>query len=178
MSSSTQTPSPEQVREVCKALATCLGEEFEYAIVGGAACQLLGYPDATEDVEFVVPQGADVEARKRLAADKDHFTVDPPTQYIYYRLVSPEIRVRIISPPEIFMETFDATMATHTLSVDDCSVKILYPTFILNAKCRHTPERESDDMTQTDLESIAFLLKWLAYNIVRPSTPDTSQGTC
>lgn len=56
MSTPPKEPEPEQIHAACKALAARFDRSMAYAVLGGAACQLLGSTRATEDVDFVVPQ--------------------------------------------------------------------------------------------------------------------------
>lgn len=80
MSSSTAIPSQQQIQQACVALASFLGDK-KYAIVGGAALQLLGSSRTTEDVDFVVPKDAVADSRTLLAAAAGHSTVDPRTRH-------------------------------------------------------------------------------------------------
>lgn len=105
MSSSATQPQPQQIRDACAALAAFLADK-KYAIVGGAALQLLGSPRLTEDVDFVVPKDAVPAARALLAAAGGHFSVDPRTRHTHYR-TSPPVEIEILSPPSLFKENFD-----------------------------------------------------------------------
>lgn len=55
--SSKEKPNPQAIRAACEALGTLLTSEVKYAVLGGAACQLLGSGRVTEDVDFVVTKG-------------------------------------------------------------------------------------------------------------------------
>jgi hypothetical protein len=61
-------PDSDDIRRACKALAALLQDKVKYAIVGGAACQLLGSDRATDNVDIVVPPGKVVSARQLIAA--------------------------------------------------------------------------------------------------------------
>lgn len=169
-------PNPQDVRRACAALAACLGKNVKYAVVGGAACQLLGSTRETEDVDFVVPQGQVAGARAIVAADKDRFTVEPRTRHTYYKS-SPQVEIEIISPPGTFKETFDANTSTFTINVDGYPVEILHPLYILNAKCRSILGRANYDKKSSDAIDIQFLLWWLATNQIFPTAQYVPNAT-
>lgn len=160
--------NPQDVHEACAALGACLGKNVKYAVVGGAACQLLGSTRETEDVDFVVPQGQVAAARALIGGDKERFTVEPRTLHTYYKSTS-QLRIEIISPPGTFKESFDADTSTYTINVDGCNVEVLHPLSILNAKCRSILERASDEKKKSDAYDIGFLLWWLAENKIFPT---------
>ncbi|KAK3305115.1 uncharacterized protein B0T15DRAFT_188878 [Chaetomium strumarium] len=91
MDSSTATspyPPPGQVTAAARAVALSLGEELHYAIVGGAACLMLGSARLTADVDFVVPKGRTKNARRLLRNQPDRFTVESRANHTYYRTQS------------------------------------------------------------------------------------------
>ncbi|CCX05080.1 Similar to hypothetical protein ASPNIDRAFT_45694 [Aspergillus niger ATCC 1015]; acc. no. EHA21063 [Pyronema omphalodes CBS 100304] len=130
-----------------------------YAVVGGAACNLLGSTRATEDVDFVVPRGATAEARSLLRKTPG-FTVEPRTNHTYYQSsTSPiPVQIEILTPPMLFKEEFDST--TPVISVS--GVNVLKPTFLLNAKCRSVLSRGTEEKKRTDTHDILFLLRYIA----------------
>jgi hypothetical protein len=131
-----------------------------YAIVGGAACLLLGSDRATSDVDFVVPKGRIRDARLLLKAQSDHFSVQARTNHTVY-LSNPTIEIQIISPPALFKEPSDE--ATETFEVLD-GIHVLKPALILNAKCRSILGRAGEDKKMSDSQDIKFLLSWCAEN--------------
>ncbi|KAF2462937.1 uncharacterized protein BDR25DRAFT_385324 [Lindgomyces ingoldianus] len=156
-------------------LAAFLGNN-KYAIVGGAAVKLLGSTRTTEDVDFVVPQGAVAAARTILAAAPAHFIVDPRTRHTHYR-TSPPVEIEIVSPPALFRETFNADTPTHTITIGSASIKILSPVLILNSKCRSILGRPTEAKKVSDAADIKFLLRWLATNNAFPTAQDVPNAT-
>lgn len=92
-SSSQLKPSPKEIRAASEALGALLTSRVKYAVLGGAACQLLGSGRVTEDVDFVVPKGEVKSARKLLAAEPAQFIVDKRTLHTYYR-TQPQVCLR------------------------------------------------------------------------------------
>jgi hypothetical protein len=161
-------PDPGDIRGACKALATLLKDKAKYALVGGAACQLLGSDRATEDVDFVVPPGKVVSARQLIAADKSSFSVEPRTRHTHYKS-DPQVEIEILSPPGTFREEFKEDTSTYTLDIEGISIEVLHPIQILNAKCQSILGRAGSGKKQTDSEDITFLLKWLAGQGITPT---------
>lgn len=139
-------------------------ETDTYAIVGGAACVLLGCDRTTSDVDIVVPKGATPDARARFRAS-DKFIVEPGTAHTYYNAATTPFEIEILAPPGLFKEDFDAATPVVELS----GVKILKPALIFNAKCGSILNRASEDKKFTDFSDIVFLLEYFA-----ESTPPTA----
>jgi hypothetical protein len=151
-------PSTHHVTAAAQAVARALSDgEVKYAVVGGAACLLLGSNRATTDVDFVVPKGRIRDARFLLKARTELFVVEPRTKHTVY-LSKPPIEIQIIAPPALFREPFDES--TETVEVN--GVQILKPTLILNAKCRSILGRAGEDKKTSDAQDIKFLLHWCA----------------
>lgn len=175
MSSSATIPSPQQIRDACVALAAILADK-KYAVVGGAALQLLGSTRLTEDVDFVVPKDAVAPARALLAAAGAYFSVDPRTRHTHYR-TTPAVEIEILSPPTLFKENFDQYTPTHSITIGGRSITILKPALILNAKCRSILGRSNELKKKNDATDIKFLLWWLATNNAFPSAQEVPNAT-
>nr|POE99493.1 hypothetical protein CFP56_52883 [Quercus suber] len=172
---SRQELQPEQILEACASVGRNLGD-IKYAIVGGAACLVLGSTRSTEDVDFVVLKGEISNARKLLSADKDSFTVDSRTLHTYHKS-SPPVQIEILAPPGTFREKFDQDTPTLTVEIGSSSVIILHPTLILNAKCRSVLGRASDAKKRSDASDIKFLLRYLVRTGIIPSSQDLSNAS-
>ncbi|KAK3291468.1 uncharacterized protein B0H64DRAFT_246302 [Chaetomium fimeti] len=160
-------PSVDHIIAAAKAVAHALKDgSVKYAIVGGAACLLLGSDRATSDVDFVVPKGSIRDARLLLKAQSDHFSVEARTNHTVY-LSDPTIEIQIISPPALFKEPFDES--TETIEILG-GIHVLKPTLILNAKCRSILGRAGEDKKMSDSQDIKFLLHWCAENGLDPRT--------
>nr|POE62243.1 hypothetical protein CFP56_70630 [Quercus suber] len=158
----------ERVQKACAHVALALGQT-KYALVGGAACQILGSPRVTEDIDFVVPKGSVNSARRLLAAAKNEFTVEPRTLHTFYK-TSPPVEIEILSPPGTFKEDFDQDTSTVAVRIEGASVHVLNPVLILNAKCRSVLGRASEEKKLTDASDIQFLLEYLAKAGTFPSS--------
>lgn len=146
------------VRNATHAVGAAL-RQTKYAVIGGAACMLLGSPRITQDVDFVVPTGQTRTARQELR-NAGVFTIQPGTLHTFYQ----GVEIEILAPPALFKEPYDAE--TPTMGVQD--VRILKPTLILNAKCRSILGRASESKKGTDAEDILFLLQWFVGNPQHP----------
>jgi len=99
-------PSVQQVRAAARAIGSCLAGR-KYAIVGGAACAVLGSTRETRDVDFVVPQGNTRQTKMLLKNDPhDDFHVAKGTFYTTYK-TTPPVDIEILTPPALFQESFD-----------------------------------------------------------------------
>jgi hypothetical protein len=163
-------PSPGQIREAARAISHYLGDQV-YAIVGGAACSLLGSSRETEDVDIVVPQGATRDARRKLKNEPTYFDVDNRTLHTYYKS-DPRVEVEIITPPSLFREGFDNN--TPVVLVD--GVKVLKPSLILNAKCNSILGRASKEKKDTDAFDITFCLRWCANHNAFPTAAEVPRA--
>ncbi|TVY15843.1 hypothetical protein LARI1_G005766 [Lachnellula arida] len=164
-------PSPEQIREAAEAIRHSLGNQV-YAIVGGAACSLLGSTRETEDVDFVVPQGATRDARRMLKNQPQHFDVENRTLHTYYK-ADPRVEIEIIAPPSLFQENFDNNTSVVLVN----GVKVLKPSLILNAKCNSITGRASEGKKKTDAEDIKFCLWWCANNNAFPTAAEVPRAS-
>ncbi|EEP77344.1 predicted protein [Uncinocarpus reesii 1704] len=145
------------VRDATHAVGAAL-RQTKYAVIGGAACMLLGSPRITQ-VDFVVPTGRMGAARQELR-NAGVFTIQSGTLHTYYQGVA----IEILEPPALFKERYDAE--TPTMEVEH--VRILKPALILNAKCRSILGRASEGKKGTDAEDILFLLQWFVDNPQHP----------
>ncbi|KAN0106648.1 hypothetical protein V8E51_009524 [Hyaloscypha variabilis] len=164
-------PSPEQIREAAVAINYYLGDQV-YAIVGGAACSLLGSTRETEDIDIVVPQGATRDARQRLRNEPTYFDVDNRTLHTYYRS-DPRVEVEILTPPSLFRERFDNNTPVVLIN----GVKVLKPSLILNAKCNSILGRASEEKKTTDATDIKFCLWWCASNNAFPTATEVPRAS-
>lgn len=171
VASSSQVPTREQVRAAAIAIGSALGGN-DYALVGGAACSLLGSTRATEDVDFVVPKDGTKNARKLLRQQNTYFNVDKKTLHTWYKSIPP-VEVEIVTPPALFKETFDASTPIITVG----GVKVLKPALILNAKCRSILERANDRKKRNDAVDIQFLLRWCAQNGASPTSEEVPNAS-
>lgn len=146
------TPSPSEVLSASKAIGQAL-QGSTYAIVGGAACQLLGSTRITEDVDFVVPQGKTRDARTSLR-DSGQFQIEARTLHTRHQSVG----IEILAPPAMFKERFDADTPVQLIH----GIKVLQTPQLLNAKCRSVTGRATNDKKQTDAADIIFLIDHLA----------------
>ncbi|KAN0095131.1 hypothetical protein V8E51_015842 [Hyaloscypha variabilis] len=146
----------EAVRTAAEAVGKILGDTT-YAIVGGAACALLGSPRTTTDIDIVVPRGQTVETRK-LFRDQEGFVVEKGTLHTYFRS-EPRVDIEILTPPILFREGFDSS--TPTIMVG--SAKVLKPALLLNAKC-HSILGRGEEKTRSDAHDIDFILRWCHEN--------------
>lgn len=103
-------------------------------------------------------KGETKTARDKLAAQRTHFSVDPKTRHTTY-LSSPAVQIEILTPPLLFREKFDETTPTEMVG---CGIKVLKPTFLLNAKCRSILGRATETRKASDAGDIKFLLAWVA----------------
>lgn len=113
-----------------------------------------------------------------LTAAKDQFTVDPRTRHTYFK-TSPPVEIEVLSPPNLFPETFNKNTPTHVVTVGRQSTRILKPALILNTKCRSILGRPTDKMKFTYATDIKFLLWWMGKNNAIPlarEVPNSSKG--
>lgn len=157
--SSNYGASHELIKSASAAVASAMGTDC-YALIGGAACSMLGSRRITMDVDFVVPQGHTVPARNKL---RNHpgFEVERRTNHTkYVQHGSGSIQIEILTPPGLFKSQFSAS--TPCVLVDN--VRILKPTLILDAKCNSILGRGQDSKKLTDAEDIKFLLTYIAFH--------------
>ncbi|KAK4135745.1 hypothetical protein BT67DRAFT_259400 [Trichocladium antarcticum] len=171
-SSTSEYPSPDQVVAAAQAVAFSLGSEQLYALVGGAACLMLGSSRLTTDVDFVVPKGRTKDARQLLRSQKGYFTVESRTNHTNYRSMPP-VEIEILTPPALFKEPFDEI--TETIQVN--GTRVLKPTLILNAKCRSILGRANKEKKDTDAHDIKFLLHWCVENVLYPTNSEVPNAT-
>jgi len=164
-------PTLAQIRAAAQALGHILKDDT-YAVVGGAACAVLGSGRETTDVDFVVPQGATATMRKVLKDQPKYFDVDGRTLHTYYKS-TPPVEIEIVAPPALFKERFDAS--TPTIVVE--GVKILKPALILNAKCRSVLGRATAEKKYNDAQDIQYLLYWCAKMETRPTAEEVPNAT-
>lgn len=144
----------------------------KYAVVGGAACALLGSTRGTEGVDFVVSKGNTSAAKQLLKNQTAQFEVEKRTLYTHYK-GHPPIEIEILAPPGLSKEAFDESTPT----VDIQGVQILSPPLILNAKCQSILGRATEEKKKTDAQDIVFLLGWLAQMQTRPTPQEVPNAS-
>jgi hypothetical protein len=137
-------------------VAAAMGND-PYAIVGGAACTLLGSPRVTQDVDFVVPRGRTPAARNKLRSNPA-FEVEPRTNHTSYIRGGSKVEIEILAPPGIFKGQFDDSTPCMMIN----NIRVLQPTLILDAKCRSILGRATEGKKRTDATDISFLLDYIA----------------
>lgn len=173
VSTATSYPSTHAVVAAAAAVAQALKDsDVKYAVVGGAACLLLGSHRVTADVDFVVPTGRMRDSRLLLKAQTALFAVDSRTNNTRY-LGEPPVDIQMLAPPGLFREPFDVSTPTIEIS----GIQILKPTSILNSKCRAIVDRTGQGKKTTDAHDIKFLLHWCAENVVYPSALQVPNAT-
>lgn len=155
----------QQTHAACAAIAAAFGPAVPYAIVGGAACVLLGSQRSTIDVDVVVPQGHTPTARS-LLANSLVFRVERRTRHTFFVSEQGEMPIEILAPPRMFMLPFSAEMPTTTVNIGGQDVRVLDPTTLLNGKLLSLRERSTDAKRMDDREDVLFLLSWLAEHSV------------
>ncbi len=164
-------PSPKQTLEAAEAVALAMTDKH-YAVVGGAACSVLGSVRQTSDVDFVVLQGDTKAARALLKAQDRSFEVEKGTNHTYYKS-SPRVEIEILTPPALFKQPF--TSSTPTINVD--KIRVLKPTLLLDAKCGTIFSRSSEEKRRTDATDIKFLLRWCTTNRMHPTAEELPNVT-
>lgn len=158
-----QIPPRRFILAAAQAVALSFGSTH-YAVVGGAACLLLGSLRTTVDIDVVVLRGETKVARDKLAAQATHFVVDPKTRHTTYT-TQPAVEIEILTPPLLFSEEFEENTPIITVH----GVKILKPTLILNSKCGSILSRSGGEKKLTDAVDIRFLLQWCAQKAMWPT---------
>lgn len=156
--SSSNLHSPAEIRAAAMAVGNAMARCEKYALVGGSACVVLGSTRATQDVDFVVPQGGTTSARQLLRASSD-FEVEARTNRTTYKAQRP-VWIEILTPPLLFREPFD--QETEVITIDGTNV--LKPALLLNAKCGSITGRPTEEKRRTDFQDINFLLNFCAQN--------------
>jgi hypothetical protein len=163
-------PTPEQVRAAAQAIGFSLGSQV-YAVVGGAACSLLGSSRVTDDVDIIVLQGATKETRQNLKDQTAYFDVENRTLHTYYKS-NPPVGVEILAPPSLFKENFSSS--TPVVVID--GTKVLKPALISNSKCYSIIGRASESRKRTDALDIQFCLGWYAQNNAFPTAAEVPRA--
>lgn len=146
--------SREAVQAAAGAIAHAVGTR-PYAIVGGAACLLLGGTRQTEDVDMVVPRNTVVEYRTLLrSSDAARLGFKTGTQQPRHTYHGPEnVLVELLSPPGMFKGHFDEKTPTVTVR----GIRVLHPLILLDTKCGALISR-AENKRFTDAQDIIFLL--------------------
>jgi len=164
-------PNPEILAAGC-AISTTL-KETPYALVGSAACLLLGSPLQTNAIDIVVPRGLTISTRNLLKNNPDAFEVDSRTRHTYFKSEH-EIDINIVTPPGLFRGTFDED----TKTIEMGGVRILHPALLLDELCGGIMGRPTEEWAKIDAENILFLLGWLGEDsgeIQRSDVPNANR---
>jgi hypothetical protein len=148
--------SPLSNPEAVRAAAQEIGKIFQnrtYAIVGAAACVVLGSTRMTNDIDIVVPKGETLEVR-RLFRNQEGFVVEKGTLHTYFQS-NPRVQIKLLTPPLLYMEDFDASTPTVLIG----SARVLMPALLLNTIFHFILEKEEEEMRRDALD-IRFLLRW------------------
>ena len=170
-SATAEGPGIENVKEAAQAVGSALPNSTTYALIGGAALNLLGSSRVTKDVDIVVLQGKTTETKQKLLMQAPaSFTIDRRTRYLRYTRSNLPVDIEILTPPALFQEEFDE--ATPTVAIGGGTTKILHPALLLNAKCRSILARSTQEQRSSDSQDIKFLLRWF---VQAQSFPTASQ---
>lgn len=162
--------APRDVRKAAQAVAVTLGPDTKFAVVGGAACALLGSNRVTTDVDIVVPPGRTVNARRKLA-ESSEFHVDKRTRHTTH--IETGVDIEILTPPSLFRGSFDES--SETFVVD--GVPVLPPLDLLNAKMVSILGRADDAKKDSDASDIRFLLAYCVENKLHITTSTVPAAT-
>lgn len=146
-----EAPSVEDILAAADAIGHYL-KDRPYAIVGGAACALLGSGRITKDVDLVVPRGETKDTGNILKNQTTHFDVGKKTLHTYYKS-DPRVEIEILTPPSLFREPFDASTPVITVG----NANVLKPTLLLNAKCNSILTKSTKEKKYTDATDIQFV---------------------
>lgn len=173
MSSHSTLASRGAVQAAASAVANAVGNR-PYAIVGGAACLLLGSVRQTEDVDLVVPKNTVVEYRKLFRTpDATRLGFKTGTQQPRHTFHGQEnVLIELLSPPGMFKTHFDAN--TPTVLVN--GIRVLHPLFLLDAKCGALISR-SEQKRFTDAQDIIFLLGYCVAHGLKITTRDVPNAS-
>ncbi|KAH9923747.1 uncharacterized protein BXZ73DRAFT_103796 [Epithele typhae] len=154
------TFSVSTIKTVARDVALALSDQQTYAVVGSAACILLGREASTSDFSIVVPRGGTLDARSLLKAAPP-FAVAPLTRHTAHAQTG--LAVDILAPPMMFPGAFNAETTVVELDFEERArgtVRVLHPLLLLNATCSMLPRRAAQEQMARDAEDVAFLLEW------------------
>jgi hypothetical protein len=149
----------EDIAEAAHALASAISDTVQYAIVGGAACALLGSHRQTEDIDIVVPKGWTIRARSALR-DAPKFNVEARTNFTTYvsdTTGGTPIPIEILTPPSMFRIPY--TEESPVIYVG--GIRILHPVDLLCSKCGSVTQRSTRAKRASDHRDIIFLLDYV-----------------
>ena len=169
------TPSTQDISTAAAAVAAALDGKIQYALVGGAACAVLGSPRVPEALEIVVPKGRTAEARTLLKQLPGSFDVEPRTLHTYFKSGQVRVRVELLAPPGMFRDGYDEM--TPVVLVRDSKIRVLKPTVLLNVKCRTVQEQRTEEGRRAEAMDIVFLLGWCQRNGARPTGDEVPRAT-
>ena len=146
------------LKEACHDTGRALNDST-YAVIGGAACSMLGSSRGTHDIDIVVPDGTKPAAISALRSSRA-FGVEPGSQRIWYNASDGRhYNLDIIESSSIYQQ-FNCTQ-TETITVN--GVRILKPSLMLNFKCfSWTAENRSQQKKNNDAKDISFLDTYIA----------------
>ncbi len=165
--------SRDAVQAAAGAVANTVGNR-PYAIVGGAACLLLGGKRQTEDVDLVVPKNTIVEYRKLFRTpDATRLGFKTATQQPRHTFHGQEnVLIELLSPPGMFRAHFDENTPTVVVN----GIRVLHPLILLDTKCGALISR-GESKRFTDAQDIVFLLGFCAKNRIQITTRDVPNAS-
>ncbi|KAM5542115.1 hypothetical protein V8D89_004198 [Ganoderma adspersum] len=165
--------SREAVQAAAGAIANTVGAR-PYAIVGGAACLLLGGTRQTEDVDMVVPKNTVVEYRKLFrSSDAARLGFKTGTQQPRHTYHGQEnVLIELLSPPGMFKSHFDENTPTVVVN----GIRVLHPLILLDTKCGALISR-AENKRFTDAQDITFLLGFCSSHRIPITTRDVPNAS-
>jgi hypothetical protein len=172
----TNSSENEYVLEATKALASCLGGDFKWALVGGAAAVALGSRRITEDIDIVIAPPARLREAKNALRSDPRFFIDPRTRHTTFTSsISPKpVDIEFLSFPGTFKAPFDeSTKVMETRS----GLNVLHLPFLLESKCRAISSRSKESKRTTDAFDIGFILEFMVKNNLRTSLDEVPSAS-
>jgi len=153
---SLQQMNVQTITEACRATGQALSNE-PYALIGGAACSLLGSRRGTYDIDIVVLDG-----RKRAVVSQldnlPEFGVERGSMRTWYNASNGNHYNLDVMEPSTIHQQF--TGSTETINVQ--GITVLKPVNILNFKCFSYVDRSRPaQKKQNDGRDIRFLLDYM-----------------
>ncbi|KAF8228322.1 hypothetical protein L208DRAFT_1292185, partial [Tricholoma matsutake] len=128
---------------------------LHYAVLGGAACSVLGSTWQMEDVDVVVPQNVTRHTQAALRASSK-FSVESRTNHTTYLFdhdttsggtQTEPIDIEVLTPPSLFQDEY----TSDTPIFDIGGVRVLHSMRILTSKCDSVMQQSSPQKRQTDI---------------------------
>jgi hypothetical protein len=129
-----------------------------YALIGGAACSLLGSRRGTYDIDIIVPTGQRGRTVELLGRSKK-FGVEPGATRTWFNSSNDtHYNVDVMEPGQIYQK-FDRKTETRVVN----GIRILKPALLLNFKCLSWSSRGRQRAKRLhDAQDIRFLVTYMA----------------